>query len=117
MRDKGAIAIAAASLAFAGSAAFAKTISVAAGNDAQTRLQEALISAAPGDVVELEAGRFKLTDGLSLDVPKVTVRGKGSGQTILDFTGQLGAGEGFQVGLHGDGLAAGVLDLGDDFLD
>ncbi|MCC6478760.1 MAG: right-handed parallel beta-helix repeat-containing protein [Sphingomonadaceae bacterium] len=97
MRDKGAIAIAAASLAFAGSAAFAKTISVAAGNDAQTRLQEALISAAPGDVVELEAGRFKLTDGLSLDVPKVTVRGKGSGQTILDFTGQLGAGEGLLV--------------------
>ena len=97
MRDKGAIAIAAASLAFAGSAAFAKTISVAAGNDAQTRLQEALISAAPGDVVELEAGRFKLTDGLSLDVPKVTVRGKGSGQTILDFTGQMGAGEGLLV--------------------
>ena len=48
-------------------------------------------------MVELGAGRFKLTDGLSLDVPKVTVRGKGSGQTILDFTGQLGAGEGLLV--------------------
>ena len=97
MRDKGVYAIAAAMLAISSSAAFAKTIVVAPGDDAQTRLQEALISAAPGDVVELGTGRFKLTDGLSLDVPKVTVRGKGSGQTILDFTGQLGAGEGLLV--------------------
>ncbi len=97
MRDKGVYAIATAMLAISSSAAFAKTIVVAPGDDAQTRLQEALISAAPGDVVELGAGRFKLTDGLSLDVPKVTVRGKGSGQTILDFTGQLGAGEGLLV--------------------
>ncbi|MFN3749628.1 MAG: parallel beta-helix domain-containing protein [Sphingorhabdus sp.] len=97
MRDKGVYAIAAAILAISSSAAFAKTIVVAPGDDAQTRLQEALISAAPGDVVELGTGRFKLTDGLSLDVPKVTVRGNGSGQTILDFTGQLGAGEGLLV--------------------
>ncbi len=97
MRDKGVIAIAAVSLAFAGTTAFAKTIAVSAGDDAQTRLQEALISAAPGDVVELGSGRFKLTDGLSLDVAKVTVKGQGSGQTILDFTGQLGAGEGLLV--------------------
>lgn len=97
MRDRGVYAIAAASLAFAGQAAFAKTITVAPGDDAQTRLQEALIGAAPGDVVELGAGRFRLTDGLSLDVPRVTVRGQGSGQTILDFTGQLGAGEGLLV--------------------
>ncbi|MEQ1549639.1 parallel beta-helix domain-containing protein [Sphingorhabdus sp.] len=97
MRVKGIHAIAAASLAIAGSTAFAKTISVAAGDDAQSRLQEALISAAPGDVVELGSGRFRLTDGLSLDVAKVTVKGQGSGQTILDFTGQLGAGEGLLV--------------------
>lgn len=75
----------------------AKTISVAPGVDAQSRLQEALITAEPGDIVELGSGRFQLTDGLSLDVPKVTVRGQGSGQTILDFTGQLGAGEGLLV--------------------
>lgn len=97
MRDKGVIAITAVGLAFMGTTAFAKTIAVAAGDDAQSRLQEALISAAPGDVVELGTGRFKLTDGLSLDVPKVTVKGQGSGQTILDFTGQLGAGEGLLV--------------------
>ncbi len=75
----------------------ARTISVAAGADAQTRLQEALILAEPGDVVELGEGRFTLTDGLSLAVDGVTVRGAGMNRTILDFTGQLGAGEGLLV--------------------
>lgn len=75
----------------------AKTITVEAGADAQERLQEALILAEPGDVVELGAGRFDLTDGLSLDVDDVTVKGQGSDQSILNFAGQLGAGEGLLV--------------------
>jgi parallel beta-helix repeat protein len=80
--------------------AAAKTIPVAAGDNAQERLQEALILAEPGDVVQLGAGVFKLTDGLSLDVAGVTVRGAGiddASGTILDFTGQLGSGEGLLV--------------------
>ena len=77
--------------------AVARTISVAPGLDVQTRLQEALIDAAPGDVVQLGKGRFVLTDGLSLDVNKVTVRGAGPENTILDFKGQKGAGEGLLV--------------------
>ncbi len=75
----------------------ARTIDVAAGADAQTRLQEALITAAPGDVVRLGAGTFMLTDGLSLDVDRVTVRGAGTGSTILDFSSQQGSGEGLLV--------------------
>lgn len=75
----------------------AKTLAVAAGDGAQDRLQEALILAEPGDVVELGAGRFALTDGLSLDVNGVTVRGAGMEATVLDFTGQKGAGEGLLV--------------------
>ncbi|MFM5953223.1 MAG: parallel beta-helix domain-containing protein [Novosphingobium sp.] len=75
----------------------AKTIAVAAGEGAQTRLQEALILAQPGDVVELGAGRFVLTDGLSLDANGVTVRGAGMDATVLDFSGQQGAGEGLLV--------------------
>ena len=75
----------------------AKTIAVAAGDDAQSRLQEALIVVQPGDVVELGAGRFVLTDGLSLDVQGVTVRGQGMDATVLDFSGQKGAGEGLLV--------------------
>ena len=81
----------------AASTAHARTISVAPGADAQTRLQEALILAQPGDVVELGAGTFVLTDGLSLDVDRVTVRGAGAAATILDFSGQQGAGEGLLV--------------------
>jgi parallel beta-helix repeat protein len=75
----------------------ARTIGVAAGEGAQTRLQEALITAQPGDVVEIGEGRFLLSDGLSLDADNVTVRGMGMERTILDFTGQQGAGEGLLV--------------------
>jgi len=77
--------------------ASAKTIAVTPGEGAQERLQEALIAAEPGDVVELSAGRFSLSDGLSLDVNNVTVRGQGGLETILDFSGQQGAGEGLLV--------------------
>ncbi|MFM7404333.1 MAG: parallel beta-helix domain-containing protein [Erythrobacter sp.] len=75
----------------------AETHHVEPGEGAGTRLQEALILAAPGDVIELAAGRFVLTDGLSLDVDGVTVRGAGMDKTVLDFTTQAGAGEGLLV--------------------
>ena len=77
--------------------AFAGTLRVEPGAGAQDRLQSALIEAKPGDTVEIAAGRYDLTDGLSLDVDKVTVRGAGAGVTILSFTGQKGAGEGLLV--------------------
>jgi parallel beta-helix repeat protein len=77
--------------------AAARTITVEAGPGAQERLQAALIEAQPGDTVQIGAGRFELTDGLSLDVDRVTVRGAGPDQTVLSFKGQLGAGEGLLV--------------------
>jgi len=83
--------------AICASTAQAKTIAVEAGPDAQERLQEALILAEPGDVIEIGVGRFILTDGLSLDVDKVTVKGQGVQKSILDFTGQIGSGEGFLI--------------------
>lgn len=96
MRMPATLIAAATALALA-APAYAKVIPVAAGENAQARLQESLILAAPGDVVELGAGRFVLTDGLSLDVKGVTVRGAGMESTVLDFTGQKGAGEGLLV--------------------
>lgn len=75
----------------------ARTIAVAAGPDEQERVQQALLDAKPGDIVRLGAGRFELTDGLSLDVNGVTVRGAGPKATVLGFKGQLGAGEGLLV--------------------
>ncbi len=97
MERKYTIAFAATLLAISPVHLWAKTITVLAGDDAQGRLQEALIVAEPGDVVELGIGKFILTDGLSLDVNNVTVRGQGAKETILDFTGQAGAGEGLLV--------------------
>jgi parallel beta-helix repeat protein len=87
----------AASLLAITSPAFADTLRVEAGADAQSRLQAALIDAKPGDTIEIGAGRFELTDGLSLDVDRVTVRGAGPGATILSFKAQKGAGEGLLV--------------------
>jgi parallel beta-helix repeat protein len=84
-------------VALVASPAAARTIPVAPGPDAQTRLQEALLDAKPGDIVAVAAGRYDLTDGLSLDVDKVTVLGAGPDQTILSFKGQQGAGEGLLV--------------------
>ena len=92
------IAYAAALLSTAAAAPLAAdTHRIEPGEGAATRLQEALILAQPGDVIELGEGRFTLTDGLSLDVDGVTVRGQGMDKSILDFTGQQGAGEGLLV--------------------
>jgi parallel beta-helix repeat protein len=79
------------------SAAGAKTIHVGPGGDAHEKLQTALIEAQPGDTVHIDAGRYALADGLSLDVDGVTVKGDGPGATILDFTGQRGEGEGLLI--------------------
>lgn len=86
-----------AALLLASTSAFAAVHTVEAGPNAQERLQGALIEAEPGDTIEIGAGRFELTDGLSLDVDNVTVRGAGAGESILDFTNQVGAGEGLMV--------------------
>ena len=79
------------------STAQAATLRVRVGPNAQERLQTALLDAKPGDTVALGAGRFELTDGLSLDIDDVTVKGAGQGRTILSFANQKGAGEGLIV--------------------
>lgn len=75
----------------------ARTLVVAPGPDAQERVQTALLDAKPGDVVQLAAGRYELSDGLSLDVDDVTVQGAGPDATVLSFKGQKGAGEGLLI--------------------
>ena len=65
------------------SPAWAKTIAVAPGDSDQEVLQTALIEAQPGDVIQLAAGTYRLTNGLSLDVDNVTVRGAGPGASVL----------------------------------
>ncbi|WP_372785926.1 parallel beta-helix domain-containing protein [Phenylobacterium sp.] len=89
--------IAAGALALMAGQAEAKTLSVTPGGDAQEKLQTALLDAKPGDTVAIAAGRYELTDGLSLDIAGVTVKGAGPAATILSFKGQKSSGEGFLV--------------------
>jgi parallel beta-helix repeat protein len=84
-------------LAALSSNALAADIAVPPGPDAAEKLAEALISANEGDTVWLGFGRYELTDGLSLDVDGVSVRGMGPDRSVLSFTGQQGSGEGLLV--------------------
>lgn len=95
-----ALAAAAAAMVMAG-AAEARTWRVAPGANAQTELQTALIEAQPGDTVQLARGRYELTQGLSLTVDRVTIRGQGESRTILSFAGQRRGAEGLLVTADG----------------
>ncbi|HEY7798548.1 MAG TPA: parallel beta-helix domain-containing protein [Hyphomonadaceae bacterium] len=70
---------------------------IAPGPDAYTQLQTRLQDAKAGDVIEIGEGTFNFTNGLSLDVDNVTLKGAGQDKTILSFKGQTGAGEGLLV--------------------
>jgi parallel beta-helix repeat protein len=60
----------------------------------EKHLQEQLLDARPGTVVEIPAGRYHLDRGLSLRVSGVTVRGAGMEKTILSFRDQVAGPEG-----------------------
>lgn len=75
----------------------AKPAAIAPGPEAYAQLQTRLQDAKAGDVIEIGAGTFAFTEGLSLDVDNVTLRGAGIDQTILSFKDQKGAGEGLLV--------------------
>jgi parallel beta-helix repeat protein len=68
-------------------------IVIAAGDDFQTRLMEALIGAQPGNIIELPEGEFALTTGISLDVDNVVIRGQGHSKSVLNFGAQESGGE------------------------
>src|SRR5262245_60147959 len=59
--------------------------SVPPGPDAQATLQERFVDAAPGDVIQLEEGIYRLTHQLDLAADSITIRGRGSGKTVLSF--------------------------------
>jgi len=63
----------------------------------ETTLQELLLDAQPGDVIEIPAGTFSFDRSLSLDVDGVTIRGAGIDETILSFADQVTGAEGLLV--------------------
>lgn len=65
--------------------------------DAHTALQEALLLAEPGDTIQLGEGIYELSDGLSLAVDDVTIKGMGMDRTILSFRTQQSGAEGLLI--------------------
>ncbi|WP_229257333.1 parallel beta-helix domain-containing protein [Duganella callida] len=63
----------------------------------QKRLQEQLLDAKPGTVIDIPAGSYHLTSGLQLRADGVTIRGAGLDKTILSFKGQVSGPEGLLV--------------------
>lgn len=62
------------------------------------QLQEQLILAQPGDVIEIPAGTFEFDRPLSLDgIANVTIRGAGMNETVLSFKGQKVGAEGLRI--------------------
>jgi parallel beta-helix repeat protein len=74
---------------------------IAGGPDFQKRLQEALIAAKPGQVIEIGEGTHSLDRGISLSVANVTLRGKGMDKTILSFKEQKTGSAGLTVTASG----------------
>ena len=64
----------------------------------ETDIRKALITAENSTEITLKAGTYRF-EKLSLQGPleHIAVRGAGSGQTIIDFSGQADGGEGFRV--------------------
>jgi parallel beta-helix repeat protein len=72
-------------------------IEIAAGADAYGRIQEAMITALPGDVIHLGPGTYDMPLDLTLQIDGVTVRGSGMDQTILTFANQIEGAQGILV--------------------
>ena len=75
----------------------AKPAALMPGETAYADLQKRLIEAKAGDTIEIGEGRFDFTDGLSLTVDNVTIKGAGQDKTFISFKGQTGAGEGLLI--------------------
>jgi len=68
-----------------------------ADNAFQAKLQQQLLDAKPGSVIEIPAGHYTLKRGLSLRTDGVTIRGAGKDKTVLSFKGQVVGPEGLLV--------------------
>ena len=75
----------------------AKEIFIEPGPNEHERLQEAMILMQEGDILTIKSGYYSFEDGLSLDISKVTIRGEGMDNTILDFKNQKSGAQGLLV--------------------
>ena len=79
----------------------ADIITIEPGSEVQEKLQEALILAKSGDTIQLVAGIYDFSDGLSLDIDDVVIQGAGMQNTILSFSEQKSGAQGLLVTSNG----------------
>jgi parallel beta-helix repeat protein len=79
----------------------AKQTGLTPGPGFQKRLQETLIQAKPGAVIELPEGRHDIDSSLTLTVDNVTLRGKGMDKSVLSFKNQTSGPAGLMVTANG----------------
>lgn len=60
-------------------------------------LQQKLLDAKPGDVIEIPAGRYAFDRSLTLRASGITLRGAGMDKSVLSFKGQKAGAEGLLV--------------------
>ena len=63
----------------------------------EEKLQQRLIQAQPGDVINIPAGTHEITRSLSLNISGVTIAGTGIDESILSFKNQMQGAEGLLV--------------------
>lgn len=74
------------------------TSSIEVNTDVYNEIQEKLIDAKAGDVIEIPEGKFEFDRPLSLDgVANVTIKGAGMNKTILSFAKQQAGAEGLKI--------------------
>lgn len=75
-----------------------ETASSEINTDVYNEIQEKLIDAKAGDVIEIPEGHFEFDRPLSLDgIPNVTIKGAGMNKTILSFINQESGAEGLKI--------------------
>ena len=70
---------------------------VSPGPNTLREIQERILDAVPGDVIQFEAGRYQLPRQIDIAVAGITIRGRGPEQTVLSFKGQIDGGQGIEA--------------------
>jgi parallel beta-helix repeat protein len=78
---------------------------------AHHEIQERIIDSLPGDVIQLEAGRYQLPRQIDVAAAGLTIRGRGPNETVLSFKGQVDGGQGIEA--TGDGFTLESLAIED----
>lgn len=81
----------------ANNAAIPQIYHLAPSAKSQYELQDILVQAIPGDVIEFAEGKFHFERQIDIATDNITLRGQGPNETILSFDGQASGGQGIEA--------------------